>query len=87
MLDVRMVFRLGRFAGAGTELTLDALNLAASGQDVADHALYLVDRTTPLVTTPAGVTRVPLVANPAFGKTLMKRSPGAAFRVGVRVGF
>jgi hypothetical protein len=86
MLDLRLVFQLGRLAGGGTELTFDVLNLIASGQDVTDHALYLVDRTVPLATTPAGVTRVPLVANPNFGEPLMKRNPGVGFRLGVRVG-
>lgn len=84
MLDLRLSFGLG-FVRRGAELTFDALGLAASGLEVTDHALYLVDRTAPLVTTPGGVTRVPLVANPNFGKSLSSRDPGATFRVGLRI--
>jgi hypothetical protein len=83
-LDLRLALPLSRLR-AGTELTLDVLGLAATGLDVTDHALYLVDPATALTTSAAGVTTIPLIANPNFGKPLVKRDPGVAFRAGLRV--
>jgi hypothetical protein len=52
-----------------------------------DHALYLVDRTGTLTTNAStGVVTVPLIANPAFGDLLARRSSGRAVRLGLRVG-
>ncbi len=87
MFDLRLTFALRGLGRGGAEIFADALGLAATGLDVIDQALYLVDATAPLVTTPAGVTRVPLIANDNFGKPLAKRDPGATFRLGLRIGF
>jgi hypothetical protein len=39
----------------------------------------------PLTTTAGGVTNIPLLGNPNFGKVLWKRTPPITVRVGVRV--
>ena len=79
-LDLRLSVPLRHNA----QLLVDVMNAIATGQDVMDHALYLVDPAAPLVTA-GSVTRVPLLANPNFGKTLWKRTPGILFRAGVRI--
>ncbi len=84
-LDLRLAFPLSSLSRYGAEVTLDGLGLLATGTDVYDHALYLVDPAVPLVTTPGGVTRVPLVGNANFGKALISRKPNASFRLGIRM--
>lgn len=85
-LDLRVTFGLlGRFPA---EVVVDALNLLESDIGVLDHALYLVDGRRTLVSNPVtGVTTVPLVANPNFGKVLTRRTSGRAFRIGFRVNY
>jgi hypothetical protein len=86
-VDVRAVFRLRTIGGNPLELVLDAMDLASAARPVVDRALVLVDRTGTLTTNPGtGVTTVPLVANPNFGGQLADRSPGALFRLGLRIG-
>jgi len=85
-LDLRLVIGLGQIAGGMSELTFDAFDVVHSGGDVMDHALYLVDPAQTLTTNAGtGVTTVPLIANPNFGRTLVRLHPGAMFRVGLKV--
>ena len=87
-LDARLVVRLFTFLGGPTELVLDGLNLLTTDDGVVDRALYLVDPTRALATNGAGtVLTVPLVANPNFGKLLVRRSPSTVVRAGIRVSF
>jgi hypothetical protein len=80
-LDLRLALALGpRF-----ELLVDALDVVAQDAAPVDRALYLVDRAAALGTT-AGVVTVPLVVNPNFGLRTGRRAPGAAVRVGLRMG-
>ena len=77
-------FRLG---ATPVHIVLDGLNLVESDVGLRDHALYLVDRTGTVTTNPGtGVTTVPLIANPAFGNVLARRTTGLVLRLGVRVG-
>ena len=51
-----------------------------------DRALLLVDPAGTLSTnSTTGVTTVPYVVNPNFGKLLTDRSTGVLWRVGVRI--
>jgi hypothetical protein len=87
-LDLRLAATIGHFGRSTAELILDGFGVVRSGDDVYDHALYLVDGAAPLVTNAAtGVTSVPLTANPNFGRVLSRRSPGVAWRAGIRVDF
>ena len=87
-LDVRLGARLGRLGGGRSEIYVDGIGLARTGGDIIDRALYLVDGTRSLSVNPAtNITTVPLVANPNFGRALVRRTPSAAWRVGVRVSF
>jgi hypothetical protein len=85
-LDARLAVRLFTLLGAPAELIVDGVNLLATDEGVVDRALYLVDATR-TVTTTAGAIAVPLVANANFGKLLVRRSPGAAVRAGLRINF
>ena len=86
-LDARLVVRLFTLLGAPTEAVVDGLNLLTTDEGVVDRALYLVDPARTLTTTAAGVVNVPLVGNPNFGKLLIRRSPAATVRAGLRVNF
>ena len=85
-LDLRLGMALATIGSAHTELVLDALNLIQSDAGLVDHALYLVDRARTIATDPVtGVVTVPLVANPNFGRLLVRRAPDRVFRIGLRV--
>jgi hypothetical protein len=84
-LDLRFAVRDFSLLGIPAELDVDGLNVLTSGEGVVDRALYLVDGSRSLTASGTGVVNVPLVANPNFGKLLVRRSPGAAVRVGLRV--
>ena len=87
-LDARFVMRLFTFASGPAELVVDGVDLVTLNEGVADRALYLVDPTKTISTNAAtGVVTVPLVANPNFGKLLVRRSPGATVRAGLRFTF
>jgi hypothetical protein len=87
-LDLRLAATIAHFGRSTAELVLDGFGVVASGEDVYDHALYLVDGAAPLVTNAAtGVTSVPLKANINFGRVLSSRRPSAAWRAGIRVDF
>ena len=87
-VDARLVMRLFTVSGAPAELVVDGLNLVTTNEGIVDRALYLVDPTRSMVANPAtGIVTVPLVANPNFGKLLVKRSPSALVRAGLRFNF
>jgi hypothetical protein len=87
--DARLVVqRLFAVRGASADLVVDAINLVATNDGVLDRALYLVDPTRTIATNAVtGVVTVPLVANPNFGKFLVRRSPSAGVRAGLRFAF
>ena len=87
-LDLRLSVGVARLAGYPAELVVDAINLLESDVGVRDHALYLVDRGAALATNPStGVTTVPLVPNPNFGRILARQTTGRFFRVGLRFNY
>ena len=87
-LDLRLAIGLPPANGVQLNLLVDAYNVLESNQGIFDHALYLVDRTQAMTTNSVtGVTTIPLVANPNFGKLLSSRSPGRWWRVGLEVSF
>jgi len=84
-VDARLVVRLFDAFGAPAELVVDGINLVTTNEGIVDRALYLVDATKATSTNSVtGVVTVPLVANPNFGKLLVRRSPGAGVRAGLR---
>ena len=86
-LDLRLTVTPFRLGATPVHIVLDGLNLVESDVGLRDHALYLVDRTGTVTTNPGtGVTTVPLIANPAFGNVLARRTTGLVLRLGVRVG-
>lgn len=86
-LDLRLTVTPFRIGATPVHIVLDGLNLVESDVGLRDHALYLVDRTGTVTTNPGtGVTTVPLIANPAFGNVLARRTTGLVLRLGVRVG-
>ena len=86
-VDARLAVRLVTLLGAPTDVVIDGLNLLTTDEGVVDRALYLVDPSRALTTSAAGVVNVPLAINPNFGKLLVRRSPGAAVRAGLRINF
>jgi hypothetical protein len=88
-VDARVVVeRVLAYRGASADLVVDFVNLVAANDGIVDRALYLVDPARTTATNGAtGVVTVPLVGNPNFGKLLVRRSPAAAVRAGVRLAF
>ena len=87
-LAARLVVGLVRIGGYPLELVVDGLNLVQSNVGIVDQALYLVDRTRTLSVNPAtGVVTVPLVANPNFGKLLVRQTGAQVLRAGIRVSY
>ncbi|MGH7674384.1 MAG: hypothetical protein ACREMV_03850, partial [Gemmatimonadales bacterium] len=87
-LDVRLAMTVARPRGSAIDLFADAVNVIESDVGIRDRAVYLVDPTGTITTDPGtGRITVPLVANPGFGKLLVRRSNGRFVRVGVRVGY
>ncbi len=89
-LDVRAAVNLFRVGGTRAELVVDGLGVLDPDRAIVDRALYLVDRTGTLATTTTGGTTrytVPLVANPNFGRPLVRRNLGATWRVGLKVSY
>lgn len=86
-LDVRLAVTLGRVMGREARLVLDAFNLVESELGVVDHALYLVDSSGSITTSPDGSTvTVPVIPNPDFGALLNTTGRGRMLRVGIRIG-
>jgi hypothetical protein len=70
------------------ELVADALNVVHSDAGIVDRALYLVDRTRAVAMNPqTGVWTVPLVANPNFGRLLVRQTGATVWRVGLRMNY
>lgn len=85
-VDLRASVGLFRSRLGQVALVVDALDLMSSAFAPRDHALVLVDETATLSTNAlTGVTTVPYIANPNFGKLLGDRSTGMLWRVGVRI--
>jgi len=87
-LDLRLGLGPIQFGSHPVELWAEATNVIEPEDAVWDHALYLVDSGTALVTDPAtGRVTVPLVVNPRFGQPMTYRTTGRALRLGLRVGY
>jgi len=87
-VDARLVVRLLAVLGAPAELVVDGVNLVSTNEGIVDRALYLVDPSRTMTTNAVtGVVTVPLIANPNFGKLLIRRSAGAGLRAGLRFNF
>ena len=69
------------------EVTLDAFNLVATETGLVDRALLLVDPGGSISTDAQGNVVLPLVANPHFGKLLIRRGEGRVVRIGLRLGY
>ena len=52
-----------------------------------DRALLLIDPSGSITTDAQGNVVLPLVANPHFGKLLIRRGEGRVVRIGLRVGY
>jgi hypothetical protein len=86
--DARLVIGLSGLFRVPVSLVVDGLNLVSSNSGVVDKALYLVDPTRTLAINAAtGAVTVPLVANPNFGKVLVRNTPGATVQAGLRFEF
>ncbi len=83
-IDLRASFRIMQLYAGRLEFVIDALDVTAVARGRIDDALLLVDRTG-TVTTTAGVTNIPYVANPNFGGIIADRSPGMLLRAGLRI--
>jgi hypothetical protein len=87
-LDVRLAVGPVRFAGVPFELVVDGLNLVESDIADPDQALYLIDPNAPVSRDPTtGDVTIPLVVNPNFGAPAIRRTPGRAIRIGVRINY
>jgi hypothetical protein len=85
-LDLRASVPLADLLVGRLELMVDALDVIAPSVGPIDRALLLVDRTGSVTTNPGtGVTSVPYLVNPDFGRVLADRSPGVLWRVGLRI--
>jgi hypothetical protein len=85
-VDLRAAFQVARLPVGRVDVVIDAVDLVAANNAPLDAALLLVDAGGTLSTNPTtGVTTVPYVVNPGFGKSLPGRSPGVFWRVGLRV--
>ena len=83
-LDARLT--IGPFgAGAPIRIVFEALDLVEPNNGLVDRALYRVDPAG-TVSTAGGMTTVPLMVNPDFGKPLRRTGFGRMLRVGVRIG-
>jgi len=86
--DARLVVGLSGVFRVPVSLVVDGLNLVSSNSGIVDKALYLVDPTRTLsINAATGAVTVPLVANPNFGKVLVRDTPGATVQAGLRFEF
>ncbi len=87
-IDLRLSLspvRVGRYP---IELVAEGLNLLDPDVADLDNALYSVDPSRSLTVDPAArVVTVPLVANPDFGRPVVRRSTGRVFRIGIKVNY
>jgi len=85
-LDARFAVGLYAVQGMPIELVVDFLNILDTDLGPRDNALFLVDGSRPLETSPDGTVFVPLVTNPNFGRALVHYSTGRSLRFGIRMG-
>ena len=86
-VNARLQFTIARFGGRSASLTLDAFNLLESQDGVVDEALFLVDPSGTITTSPDGTTvTIPTVVNPNFGDVVYPSTRGRMLRIGVRIG-
>ncbi len=86
-LDLSASFGIPVGSAGNLELTLDAFNLVATETGLLDRALLLIDPSGSITTDGQGNVVLPLIANPHFGKLLIRRGEGRVIRVGLRVGY
>jgi hypothetical protein len=87
-LSARLALGPIRVGDHQAELVADALNVVHSDAGIVDRALYLVDRTRAVAMNPqTGVWTVPLVANPNFGRLLVRQTGATVWRVGLRMNY
>ncbi len=87
-LDLRLAYRLPVMVMGGNLLvTVDAYNVVSTEIGMVDRAVYLVDPTQPLTTSPGGAVVVPLIANPQFGSLLSRRGEPRLVRFGLTVDY
>jgi hypothetical protein len=85
-LDLRLAVPVVRTAFGRVDVVVDALDVVATERGPIDRALVNVARSGTLTTDPlTGVTQVPLVVNPNFGRVRADRATGILFRLGVRI--
>jgi hypothetical protein len=83
-LDLSAALTLLRFGGASTSLVIDAFNVLESEHETPDAALYLIDPAGSLIVDAAARTvTVPLLVNPDFGTSLVRRHSGRRIRLGL----
>jgi hypothetical protein len=88
ILNVRAGIGPVRLAGYPIELWVEVLNVMDVYLAARDHALFVVDQSTPLVSDPAtGEVTVPLLVNDNFGKPVAYTGSGRAMRFGLRVNY
>ncbi len=87
-LDLRLAIVPVRIQGIPLEIVVDGLNLIESDVADPDRALYLIDHNASVSRDPVtGDVTIPLVVNPNFGKPIIRRTPGWAIRIGVRINY
>jgi len=87
-LDLRLVVRLQSLVRLPLEAVVTGYDLISSNDGIVDRAVYLVDPTRSISTSVAtGVVSVPLVANPDFGKILIRHTAARTVQAGLRYEF
>lgn len=85
-LDLRASFRVADLTIGRLDVVVDALDVVSARAGRPDAALLLIDRSGGITTDPfTGVTNLPYLANPSFGRVLADRSPGILWRAGLRI--
>jgi hypothetical protein len=85
-VDLRLSVRVARLRIGRVDLVVDAVDLLAPNAAPVDRALLLVDPAGSVTTNPVtGITTVPYIVNPDFGKPSTGRAPGVFWRMGLRV--
>jgi hypothetical protein len=86
-LDLSASLGIPMGSSGNLEVTLDAFNLVATETGLVDRALLLIDPSGSITTDAQGNVVLPLVANPHFGKLLIRRGEGRVVRIGLRLGY
>jgi hypothetical protein len=74
-------------SAGNVEITVDAFNVVATETGLVDRALMLIDPSGNLTTDSQGNVVLPLLANPHFGKLMIRRGEGRVIRIGLRLGY